>query len=241
VNTVITCPNCKTQNYATQTTCYNCGTLINPAAFQTSAGSNQPYAQQVPPYYPLPPDPHYQQLNPYAQPYYPAPKQSNAWVFWLIGVLGVIILLCVGAYILFFGTIAGVGRAITDVLATPTRPAVSNSPAPSLAELVSQKEKLTDVQWDNFARTLRGKKITGWEGTVSNVDDNPLTGAYDVTVDVEEPAGGAAFDLRWSASEQEALRFSRGQAISVTGVIQDVECYATYCPIKLFDVEASTR
>jgi hypothetical protein len=137
-------------------------------------------------------------------------------------VLGIVVLIAIVGAAIYTAT--GGGKS------TPT---VASGPAPALAAIAAQKKALTDAQWDSYADGLKGKQIKDWPGTVQNVDQKPLSDLYTVTVDTADPVPGYAFDVKLDVSKDDALKIKKGQAIAVSGVIKQVNCALTYCPIEL--------
>lgn len=145
--------------------------------------------------------------------------------------IGILVLIVVGA----IAYLARPKEETAKPSSTVSTVVVNAQPAPSLAELASQKSALTDAQWDAYSTSLKGKRISGWVGTVQSVDQKPFSSdVYTMVIDVAEPArSGAAFDLRVDLAKADALRVNKGQTATVTGLIRKVDCVITYCPIEL--------
>jgi hypothetical protein len=136
-------------------------------------------------------------------------------------ILGIVVLIAIVGGTIY--AVSGGGKSAT----------VATGPAPALAAIAAQKKALTDAQWDAYAADLKGKKIADWPGTVQNVDQKPLSDLYTITVDTADPIPGYAFDVKLDVSKDDALKISKGQAIAVSGLIKQVNCALTYCPIEL--------
>jgi hypothetical protein len=106
-------------------------------------------------------------------------------------------------------------------------------PAPPLSELAAKKKSMTDAQWDSYADTLKGEYISGWTGKVQSVDQKPLSDVYRMTVDLDDPVPGYAFDLYVDLNKDEALAVNKDATVSVSGNIRSIDCMLTLCPIEL--------
>lgn len=112
---------------------------------------------------------------------------------------------------------------------------ITAQPGPALAELLSQKTKLTDAQWDAYVETVKGKALTDWTGTVTSVDQKLFSNdIYTMIVDVPEGAGAQAlFDVLVDVGKDDALKINKGQTATASGIISKIDCLANYCRIEL--------
>lgn len=112
---------------------------------------------------------------------------------------------------------------------------ITAQPGPAIAELVSQKAKLTDAQWDAYAETVKGKALTDWTGTVTSVDQKLFSNdIYTMIVDVPEgTAPQALFDVLVDVGKDDALKINKGQSVSASGIISKIDCLSNYCRIEL--------
>jgi|YNPNPStandDraft_1061719.scaffolds.fasta_scaffold109589_2 hypothetical protein len=75
---------------------------------------------------------------------------------------------------------------------------------------------MTDVQWRDFREGLGGLWIVGWSGWIEEVGDRSiLAGGYPVTIRITSDC----FIYYVVPDESTALRFSKGQRVTVTGQI----------------------
>lgn len=125
-------------------------------------------------------------------------------------------------------------QTATNVPGGTTVP-ITAQPGPALSELLSQKTKLTDAQWDAYAETVKGKSLTNWVGTVTSVDQKLFSNdIYTMIVDVPEGAGAQAlFDVLVDVGKDDALKINKGQSATVNGLISKIDCLANYCRIEL--------
>ncbi|MEO8288052.1 MAG: hypothetical protein ABI670_16610 [Chloroflexota bacterium] len=165
-------------------------------------------------------------------------------VMWGFG--GLIILALIGAALGpkktdTSGSTASSGSAGQSNQAAASVPEATQAPkptavveeAPTIQEIAAIKKQSTDAQWDAFAKTLEGKRITEWRGEVSGVDQAFLSKDYRVILNTPDPVPGYAFDIYLIVPESEALAINKGRTLTVTGTIKSVNCVLTACPIEL--------
>lgn len=160
--------------------------------------------------------------------------------FVLIAVGLIVVLGIVGALASRGGTNTGTGgnSGSTSPGVTP-KPA---EPAPSFAEIAAQKATLTDAQWDEYAKTLKGKRIENWTGTILNVDNKVLSDNYEIDVDLDSKGGSMnVAEAKLEVTKDEALPLQKGQGITFSGLIKQVLCFATYCPIEVQNVAFTVK
>lgn len=100
---------------------------------------------------------------------------------------------------------------------SPT-PAPTGTPTPvgpAFVLIRSNFLTMTDTQWNHYAESLRGVRIEGWEGVVSEVDEGEILGGHTVYVDMDR--GGV--DVFIDVSESVALTLNLNQRIIFSGTI----------------------
>ncbi len=123
--------------------------------------NNEPWRQ--PPNTSYPPQQPYPGNQPYPQqPMYSPPpkKKSRTWLWIVLGVVGVLVLGCIGVSALVFNAAKSTTNATISTLATDVATTTSNTPAPSNTQhfAVGQVVKVGDT-WDvtvNSAKTSKG-------------------------------------------------------------------------------------
>jgi hypothetical protein len=99
-------------------------------------------------------------------------------------------------------------------------------PASSLTynEIVQKKKHLTDVQFEEYAETIKGQTII-WIGWVRDVDKGLMTskGMYKVRLNMS-PNGsrGLGSDLSLEVPKAQALKLRKGQRIKFSADIDDI-------------------
>lgn len=205
------CPRCQAPVQVGQAVCNVCQLPLDAASIAAFQAYQQRQAAPAPaPYQPLP------------------PRRSTAGR--TAGILGVTALLLVVGCVAVFALTDGTKSAAP----VATGPTATAAPAPALAEIAAKKAASTDAQWDAYADTLAGKRIDGWPGTISNVDNKAFSKTdFTVRIDTADPEPGYSFDVEVDTDSKTAASFNKGQEVTVSGIIDKVDCLLTYCPIKL--------
>ncbi len=129
----------------------------------------------------------------------------------ILGILGALVLLCacIGV-VMSFGNTGGESRTAT--------PASTPEPAPSYATIRAQMEGMTEAQFKQYARSLKGKQVH-WTGWVEDVNET-LFGNYEVWVDMDAPDELLSVqDVTFDVPADVALSLRLNQKITFTGII----------------------
>lgn len=88
-------------------------------------------------------------------------------------------------------------------------------PAPSFTEIAENYNAMTDAQWEQYAKPLKGKRAVDWEGTVEEVDVGEISGTYSIYIDAgrntfvpEVVINNVPADVGLSLNKGQRIRFS---------------------------------
>jgi hypothetical protein len=99
--------------------------------------------------------------------------------------------------------------------------AVRADAAPAYEEIKVKSGSLTDAQWGEYAKALKGKSVD-WSGTVTEVHKK-LFGGYEVWLDMDPPGTPLSVqDVYVPVSDSQALGINKGQSLAVRGTIKSV-------------------
>lgn len=104
---------------------------------------------------------------------------------------------------------------------------VSDLTYQQIEEQISRGSSLTEAQLSNAMQELQGKKVR-WTGTVEDVDASNI-----VYIDMDR----FLYDVRFPLPSSQALRLSKGNRVTFTGVIERVERYWLSIRVELRSVE----
>jgi len=149
----------------------------------------------------------------------------------ILGILGALALLCACVGIVMsFGDTSGGSRTTA-----PAAPASTPEPAPSYATIRAQMEGMTEAQFKQYARSLKGKRVQ-WTGWVEDVNET-LFGNYEVWVDMDAPDElFSVQDVTFDVPADVALSLRRDQKITFTGIIDSALNVLESTQITLSDV-----
>lgn len=83
-------------------------------------------------------------------------------------------------------------------------------------------EDMTDLQFDEFAKGIQGKRIV-WTGWVCDVSEG-FFGGYDCSVDMDDPSVNFSVqDLTFSLSKSDALQLKKDQKIKFAGKLSRIQ------------------
>jgi hypothetical protein len=127
------------------------------------------------------------------------------------------------------------GSSSTPATATP------DWMAPSFEEMCNNNDTMTDIQQEEYAKSMAGKKIVGWAGKVYDVERDGDT--FKVQVDVSDGLFKARQVEILGVSAELAPTLNVDQEISFDGTIQSVEMFAdNICnPINIVDATITPR
>jgi len=92
--------------------------------------------------------------------------------------------------------------------------------APSYRTIANNCERMTDAKWNVYAKTLVGKKVTDWRGTVTEVNET-FFGDYEIWIDMDDPdVLFSVQDVYLPCSEETAFKYNKGDSITFSGVIE---------------------
>ncbi|MBI9080259.1 MAG: hypothetical protein JEY79_11040 [Pseudodesulfovibrio sp.] len=126
--------------------------------------------------------------------------------------------LCLG---LAFTSLILIGVAAPDVEKTEqaqkTAAPVTIAPLSNLtyAQIDRASKKMTELQFDEYAKTLKGKRVE-WRGTIVDVEKT-MFGDYEVLID---QTGTGIQDVTIEVDKNTAMRLSKDQTIRYTGTIE---------------------
>jgi hypothetical protein len=92
--------------------------------------------------------------------------------------------------------------------------------APSMNEILSTIEGMTDAQRNQYMKTLVGNRVEGWRGIISDVDEGEIFGGFSVYVDVVQENFGS--EVHIEVSKEVALSLNKGEEITFSGTIKSV-------------------
>lgn len=241
----IFCPNCRGGNPPNATVCMWCKRPLTYSIGQQQAETrslqqapNYPTPRQPPqqppqqpgPYYPPPPPGYYQQPPPVVV----VQKSGGGCFKWIgIAVVALIVIVAVAAVASPKG---GTNTARnTNTNTNSSVPAAPAALAPPYKDIVAKKDTLTDAQWDAYAETLKGLRIENWQGTILNVDNKLFSNdVFQVDIDLDGEGGSLnVAEANIDVSQADALKMSKGQEITLSGNIKQIDCVLTYCPVEV--------
>jgi len=92
--------------------------------------------------------------------------------------------------------------------------------APSIQQILTTVEGMTDAQRNQYNESLQGNRVEGWRGTVSEVDEGEIFGGFSVYIDMVTDNFG--YEVSIEVPEDVALSLSKGQEIQFSGNIDSV-------------------
>lgn len=119
-----------------------------------------------------------------------------------------------------------------DILPTPEYPKLSNFNFDLVKEM---RTKLTELQWDHYAESAIGAKMTG-SGYVYDVTKSYLTdNSYDLKIGPKKPDEPlATYDVEFEIPEEGAATLNKGQEIEYSGNVKSFDfCIFTSCNVTL--------
>jgi hypothetical protein len=94
--------------------------------------------------------------------------------------------------------------------------------APPFSAIALCCANFTDAQWNVYQKSLVGKQVTNWSGTVVDVNET-LLGDYEIWIDMDDPNDLFSIqDVYYPCSGKQALEFNKGTGIEFSGVIESV-------------------
>jgi hypothetical protein len=108
-----------------------------------------------------------------------------------------------------------------------TKPANQNPPlptetsqplAPAIQGILKEIEGMTDVQRNQYMESLKGMRVEGWRGIISDVDEGEIFGGFSVYVDMDELNFGS--EVHIEVTKEVALSLVKGQEIEFSGDIK---------------------
>lgn len=144
-------------------------------------------------------------------------RSRGGMVWWLV--IGVLVVICCGASMLVgLPLLAGLS-AVGETVATSeaVEASTTREPAPPFSEILANYREMTDAQWNAYGESLVGKRATGWEGTITEVDEGEVVGNFTVFVRVD----GAEMleDVYIDVPESTAMALRKDQRIEFSGDI----------------------
>lgn len=146
----------------------------------------------------------------------------------ILGILVVLVALCACIGIAMSLGDTNNNSHTTDSAATPES-------APPFSTIRTQMEGMTEAQFKQYARTLKGKQVH-WTGWVEDVNET-LLGDYEVWVDMDAPDElFSVQDVTFKVPADVALSLRRDQKITFTGTVDSVLNVLESTQITLSDV-----
>lgn len=92
--------------------------------------------------------------------------------------------------------------------------------APSIQEILSKTEGMTDAQRNQYSESLKGNRVEGWRGTIDDVDEGEIFGGFTIYIDMVP--GNFSSEVHIDVSKEVALSLNKGQEIVFSGNIKSV-------------------
>lgn len=106
----------------------------------------------------------------------------------------------------------------------------------SFREIRRSKENMTDIQWEEFSESLKGKRVR-WNGYVEDVSKK-MFGGYEVLVDMDPPSEQLSVqDVNFSIPKEQAASLKKDSPISFEGVISSVMSILGSIQVSLKDAK----
>ncbi len=122
---------------------------------------------------------------------------------------------------------------VTEGRAVPLTPVPRLGSAPlDCPQILAAKQQMTDVQWDAYKKKLKAQRIKDWSGLIREVGDKRfLFGGYPISIDVISDCG-----IYYVVEDKkEALQFSKGQKVTISGQIESVSEFLGSITIYMVD------
>ena len=133
-------------------------------------------------------------------------------------------------------TVASVVEPANTTAPQAETPAAQGGEVVTYQEIADQRKTLTEAQWPAYEKELIGKRIEGAKGYVHQVDEELMGDRPALRVDLDKPSGVLdAYELEVIIPETDATKLNKAQPVTVSGTIDDLECFMTYCNVKLVD------
>lgn len=87
-------------------------------------------------------------------------------------------------------------------------------------EISKKAKKLTDLQFEEYAKTLTGKKVQ-WKGRVLEVEKK-MFGGYEILVDMDKRGAFSVQDVYIPVTKEVAIGINKGDTIKFQGEIKSV-------------------
>lgn len=120
--------------------------------------------------------------------------------------VAVMTMLCCGIY-----AISSSRPVAQSVIVTP-------GTGPPYETIRLEMERMTEAQFKNYARELKGKQVT-WTGWVEDVNEKAF-GGYELWVDMDPPDKAFSVqDVTFDVPDELALKFQKDQVVSFSGTV----------------------
>ena len=86
--------------------------------------------------------------------------------------------------------------------------------APTIQEMLASTDGMTDVQRDSYLKSIKGSRVDGWVGTISDVTDG-LFGGFNVYI--EMVSDNLGYEVSIQVSKEVALGLNKGQQVMFSG------------------------
>lgn len=126
---------------------------------------------------------------------------------------------------------------ISLILITCSLIFVKNTIALTYSEIDVNARQMTEAQFDEYAKTLKGKAIK-WTGKVTNVDSNWLSSDYEVNIDMDNTG---ISDVDFDVDKYTGLRLHKSDSYQFIGRIKSVYTFFGGAKIRLYAVDINDK
>lgn len=128
--------------------------------------------------------------------------------------------------------LVNIGGVVADQPTPTTGPKVL-----TYSEVRAIADAATDVQWDVYSASLKGKFVINWTGWVDDVSEKMFVGGYQMLIDMDSPSElFSLYDVTFDISNSQALKFSKNSQIIFSGKIKRAYKMLGTLTIELTDV-----
>lgn len=94
--------------------------------------------------------------------------------------------------------------------------------APAYSAIMAEASDMTDAQRNAYLKTLTGASIANWSGAVCDVSETFGSYMVEVTIDQDNDALLCTTEVQWKVTEEQALEYSKDQAVTFSGVVESI-------------------
>lgn len=149
-------------------------------------------------------------------------KSSNMTPMFIIAG-GIFLLACCGLFtfaVLISDITTSGSTSVSSSFIDTIDPPKAQPTAPPIEEILATVQGMTDAQRNNYNESLRGSRVEGWQGEVTEVNEGEILGGYSVYVDMVDSNFGVEVFI--DVTEDVALTLRKGQKIVFSGDVNFV-------------------